>query len=154
MCSMRSHLRSISEYFNWHAVICKLSSCFDQGTSDEVVDFSHGKKLWELSKEKYEPLWLKGGGHCNLELHPEFLKHLKKFLATVNKRKATESSLNSSNEESKQAIISDQVPAPLGNPEISRKSLDNHIGNQKNVEQPEKSRMSADQPEKYKRRGL
>ncbi|XP_027345891.1 alpha/beta hydrolase domain-containing protein 17B isoform X3 [Abrus precatorius] len=30
------------------------------GTSDEVVDCSHGKQLWELCKEKYEPLWLKG----------------------------------------------------------------------------------------------
>ncbi|CAN1845716.1 Alpha/beta hydrolase domain-containing protein 17C [Linum perenne] len=30
------------------------------GTSDEVVDFSHGKQLWELCQEKYEPLWLKG----------------------------------------------------------------------------------------------
>ncbi|KAF1859931.1 hypothetical protein Lal_00028114, partial [Lupinus albus] len=30
------------------------------GTSDEVVDWSHGKQLWELCKEKYEPLWLIG----------------------------------------------------------------------------------------------
>ncbi|XP_068657303.1 uncharacterized protein [Aristolochia californica] len=29
------------------------------GTADEVVDCSHGKQLWELCKEKYEPLWLK-----------------------------------------------------------------------------------------------
>uniref|UniRef100_A0A5B7B668 Putative alpha/beta hydrolase domain-containing protein 17B n=1 Tax=Davidia involucrata TaxID=16924 RepID=A0A5B7B668_DAVIN len=26
------------------------------GTADEVVDWSHGKQLWELCKEKYEPL--------------------------------------------------------------------------------------------------
>ncbi|KAJ6684343.1 ALPHA/BETA-HYDROLASES SUPERFAMILY PROTEIN [Salix viminalis] len=31
------------------------------GTSDEVVDCSHGKQLWELCKEKYEPLWINGG---------------------------------------------------------------------------------------------
>ncbi|KAG6488973.1 alpha/beta hydrolase domain-containing protein 17C-like [Zingiber officinale] len=55
------------------------------GTSDEVVDFSHGKKLWELCKEKYEPLWLKGGKHCDLELFPEYIKHLRKFIATVEK---------------------------------------------------------------------
>ncbi|KAA8542197.1 hypothetical protein F0562_023349 [Nyssa sinensis] len=38
------------------------------GTSDDVVDCSHGKQLWELCQEKYEPLWLKGGNHCDLEL--------------------------------------------------------------------------------------
>ncbi|KAJ6977622.1 alpha/beta hydrolase domain-containing protein 17C [Populus alba x Populus x berolinensis] len=50
------------------------------GTADEVVDCSHGKQLWELCQEKYEPLWLKGGNHCNLELYPEYLRHLKKFI--------------------------------------------------------------------------
>ncbi|KAL2522984.1 alpha/beta-hydrolase superfamily protein [Forsythia ovata] len=29
------------------------------GTADDVVDCSHGKQLWELCKEKYEPLWVK-----------------------------------------------------------------------------------------------
>lgn len=55
------------------------------GTNDEVVDFSHGKQLWELCKEKYEPLWLKGGNHCDLELFPSFIRHLKKFVSTVEK---------------------------------------------------------------------
>ncbi|KAM0940276.1 putative serine aminopeptidase, S33, alpha/Beta hydrolase [Dioscorea sansibarensis] len=55
------------------------------GTADEVVDCSHGKQLWELCKEKYEPLWLKGGNHCNLELFPEYIRHLKKFINTVEK---------------------------------------------------------------------
>ncbi|KAL9263628.1 Alpha/beta hydrolase domain-containing protein [Drosera capensis] len=53
------------------------------GTLDEVVDCSHGKQLWELCKEKYEPLWLTGGRHCDLEHYPEYTKHLKKFIATV-----------------------------------------------------------------------
>ncbi|KAK1258173.1 hypothetical protein QJS04_geneDACA024510 [Acorus gramineus] len=55
------------------------------GTADEVVDWSHGRQLWELCKEKYEPLWLKGGNHCDLELFPEYIKHLKKFISTVEK---------------------------------------------------------------------
>uniref|UniRef100_A0A6N2K5U3 Serine aminopeptidase S33 domain-containing protein n=1 Tax=Salix viminalis TaxID=40686 RepID=A0A6N2K5U3_SALVM len=55
------------------------------GTSDEVVDCSHGKQLWELCKEKYEPLWLKGGNHCDLEHYPEYIRHLKKFISTVEK---------------------------------------------------------------------
>ncbi|KAL0920969.1 hypothetical protein M5K25_007990 [Dendrobium thyrsiflorum] len=53
------------------------------GTADDVVDCSHGKQLWELCKEKYEPLWLTGGKHCDLELFPEYIKHLKKFISTV-----------------------------------------------------------------------
>ncbi|CAN1318449.1 Alpha/beta hydrolase domain-containing protein 17B [Linum perenne] len=55
------------------------------GTSDEIVDFSHGKRLWELAKEKYDPLWVKGGGHCNLETYPEYIKHLRKFVNTMEK---------------------------------------------------------------------
>ncbi|KAI3500623.1 hypothetical protein L1887_36447 [Cichorium endivia] len=55
------------------------------GTDDDVVDYSHGKQLWELSEEKYEPLWIKGGNHCDLELYPEYIRHLKKFISTVEK---------------------------------------------------------------------
>ena len=56
-----------------------------KGTDDDIVDWSHGKRLWELSKEKYDPLWIKGGGHCNLESYPEFIKHLRKFVNTLEK---------------------------------------------------------------------
>ncbi|KAF5445748.1 hypothetical protein F2P56_034775 [Juglans regia] len=55
------------------------------GTNDEIVDWSHGRRLWELSKEKYEPLWVKGGGHCNLETYPEYIKHLRKFINAMEK---------------------------------------------------------------------
>ncbi|XP_021756078.1 protein ABHD17B-like [Chenopodium quinoa] len=55
------------------------------GTADEVVDYSHGKKLWELCKEKYEPLWVIGGHHCDLELYPEYLRHLTKFISAIQK---------------------------------------------------------------------
>uniref|UniRef100_A0A0A9D1V2 Uncharacterized protein n=1 Tax=Arundo donax TaxID=35708 RepID=A0A0A9D1V2_ARUDO len=55
------------------------------GTADDVVDFSHGKRLWELAKEKYEPLWVKGGGHCNLETYPEYIRHLRKFINAMEK---------------------------------------------------------------------
>ncbi|XP_078446235.1 alpha/beta-Hydrolases superfamily protein isoform X2 [Wolffia australiana] len=53
------------------------------GTEDDVVNWSHGKRLWELSKEKYEPLWITGAGHSNLELFPEYIKHLKKFVLAM-----------------------------------------------------------------------
>ncbi|KAF8033790.1 hypothetical protein BT93_C0143 [Corymbia citriodora subsp. variegata] len=55
------------------------------GTNDDIVDWSHGKRLWELSKEKYDPLWVKGGGHCNLETYPEYIKHLRKYISAMEK---------------------------------------------------------------------
>ncbi|EPS62000.1 hypothetical protein M569_12791 [Genlisea aurea] len=55
------------------------------GTNDDIVDLSHGKRLWELAREKYDPLWIKGGGHCNLETYPEYIKHLKKFVNAMEK---------------------------------------------------------------------
>ncbi|KAJ0679920.1 putative serine aminopeptidase, S33, alpha/Beta hydrolase [Helianthus annuus] len=65
------------------------------GTSDEVVDCSHGKQLWELCQEKYEPLWIKGGKHCNLELFPEYIKHLKKFISAIEKAPSSRNSIKS-----------------------------------------------------------
>ncbi|KAF5469557.1 hypothetical protein F2P56_013621 [Juglans regia] len=59
------------------------------GTNDDIVDWSHGKRLWELSKEKYDPLWVKGGGHCNLETYPEYIKHLRKFVNAMEKLSLT-----------------------------------------------------------------
>ncbi|KAF3519771.1 hypothetical protein DY000_02063170 [Brassica cretica] len=60
-----------------------------KGTADEVVDCSHGRRLWELSKEKYEPLWINGGGqYCDLEHYPAFIRHLKKFVASLANKQA------------------------------------------------------------------
>ncbi|URD94172.1 abhydrolase domain-containing protein [Musa troglodytarum] len=53
------------------------------GTADGIVEWTHGKRLWELSKEKYDPLWIKGGGHCNLEAYPEYIRHLRKFISAM-----------------------------------------------------------------------
>ncbi|KAK1297673.1 hypothetical protein QJS10_CPB15g01198 [Acorus calamus] len=63
-----------------------------EGTADEVVDCSHGKRLWELCKQKYEPLWLEKGNHCNLELFLDYIKHLKKFISAVEKIQITNGS--------------------------------------------------------------
>lgn len=49
------------------------------------MDCSHGRQLWELCKDKYEPLWLKGGNHCDLELFPQYLTHLRNFISAVRK---------------------------------------------------------------------
>lgn len=55
------------------------------GTNDDIVDFSHGKRLWELAKDKYHPLWVQGGGHSNLESYPEYIRHLRKFINAMEK---------------------------------------------------------------------
>ncbi|KAJ9152814.1 hypothetical protein P3X46_026333 [Hevea brasiliensis] len=104
------------------------------GTSDEVVDCSHGKQLWELCKEKYEPLWLKGGNHCDLEHFPEYIRHLKKFISTVEKSPSQRYSSRRSTDQFEQARKSTDVF------EVSRKSTDRR----------EKPRHSTDRPEKLK----
>lgn len=116
------------------------------GTSDDVVACTHGKQLWELSTEKYEPLWLSGGGHCNLELYPEYIRHLKKFVSATGKAK-------NSDDPSKQLVnSSDKAESASDGSEISRKSLDSRIGKSKKTDKPEKSRMSADRADRSKRR--
>ena len=72
-----------------------------QGTEDDIVDMSHGKDLYKLSTDPYEPLWVSGGGHCNLELYPEYFQHLRKFIeemenSTKNKLSQIHNSLQQS----------------------------------------------------------
>lgn len=128
------------------------------GTADEVVDCSHGKQLWELCKEKYEPLWLSGGGHSNLEIYPEFIKQLKKFVHSLGK------SRSSANGPKKIGVETDgqTKPAEAGTsdtfelgadlPEISRNSLDSRLEKSKKPNKPEKSRMSTDRVDRFRRR--
>ncbi|KAJ0229086.1 Hydrolase_4 domain-containing protein [Hirschfeldia incana] len=100
------------------------------GTSDEVVDCSHGKQLWELSKEKYEPLWIEGGSHCDLEHYPEYIKHLKKFITTVERPLFSRARASTSQSENKSSDV-----------EMPRQSVDRR-------EKP--SRQSIDRREKEK----
>ncbi|KAJ0100442.1 hypothetical protein Patl1_21427 [Pistacia atlantica] len=104
------------------------------GTADEVVDCSHGKQLWELCKEKYDPLWISCGGHCNLELYPEFIRHLKKF------SKPSEGG------------SSDTFELGADLPEFSRNSLDSRLEKSKKSNKPEKSRMSTDRVDRIRRK--
>ncbi|MED6170457.1 hypothetical protein PIB30_031109 [Stylosanthes scabra] len=104
------------------------------GTADEVVDCSHGKQLWELCQQKYEPLWLKGGNHCNLELFPEYIRHLRKFISTVEKAPSQRLSFRRS---------VDRV-------EQSRGSTDTFETPRKSTDQRDKPRKSVDRAEKLK----
>ncbi|KAJ6892922.1 alpha/beta hydrolase domain-containing protein 17B-like [Populus alba x Populus x berolinensis] len=114
------------------------------GTEDEVVNFSHGKQLWELCKEKYEPLWLKGGNHCNLELYPDYLKHLKKFISAIEKQPTHLRNVS--------AQSSDQPEHPLNAAESKadkpRPSTDHKEKARPSFGQREKSRLSTDSREK------
>ncbi|OMO80235.1 hypothetical protein CCACVL1_13097 [Corchorus capsularis] len=130
------------------------------GTSDEVVDCSHGKQLWELCKNKYDPLWVNGGGHCNLELYPEFIRHLKKFVMSLNKSKTA----TTNGSETKTVVSSDNQSKPSDGgtsdtfelaadiPEVSRNSLDSRLEKSKKSNKPEKSRMSTDRVDRFRRK--
>ncbi|XVF85730.1 hypothetical protein PTKIN_Ptkin17bG0140800 [Pterospermum kingtungense] len=114
------------------------------GTEDEVVDCSHGKQLWELCKEKYEPLWLKGGNHCNLELYPEYLRHLRKFISAIEK-------IPHPNKVPEQQP-KDQSDQPSNNADQSkdksRRSTDHRDKGRPSFGQREKCRLSTDNREK------
>ncbi|XP_059642852.1 uncharacterized protein LOC132284738 isoform X1 [Cornus florida] len=101
------------------------------GTADDVVDCSHGKKLWELCKEKYEPLWVKGGNHCDLELYPEYIKHLKKFISAIEKSAHFRNGCG-----------------PCLDLENPRHSTDRRDRSRRSTDQREKSRPSTDQRDK------
>lgn len=58
----------------------KKTGCILQGTEDDVVNWLHGSGLWKMARDPYEPLWIKGGGHCNLELYPDYIRHLCRFI--------------------------------------------------------------------------
>lgn len=130
-----------------------------QGTSDDVVDCSHGKQLWEHCKVKYSPLWLSGGGHCNLELYPDYIRHLKKFVSSLNKKSPkpdlkgiTTKDDNDTTSKSTEAACSEKPKEPAKCSQISRKSLDSRVGKSKTVDVPEKPRMSSDDIDKFRRR--
>ncbi|GMP28572.1 hypothetical protein CsSME_00004056 [Camellia sinensis var. sinensis] len=142
------------------------------GTADDVVDCSHGKQLWELCKEKYEPLWIKGGNHCDLEIYPEYIQHLKKFVSAVGKLShlRNSSGLNtdqsenprsstdcrdkprsSTDQRERSRLSSDQREksrSSTDHREKSRASIDRREKSRKSVEHPEKANNSTDQPEK------
>ncbi|KAM3760859.1 hypothetical protein ACB098_01G224500 [Castanea mollissima] len=113
------------------------------GTADDVVDWSHGRKLWQLCKEKYEPLWIKGGNHCDLELFPQYIKHLKKFISAIEK---------SPHLRNGSGPITDQLENPRNSTdcrEKSRSSTDHREERSRpSTDQREKPRLSTDRREK------
>ncbi|TYG55576.1 hypothetical protein ES288_D09G285000v1 [Gossypium darwinii] len=124
------------------------------GTNDDVVDCSHGKQLWELCQEKYEPLWVKGGNHCDLELYPDYIRHLKKFISTVEKSPSRRNASRKSTdgiEQSRQSTEYFEAPRrSIDRREKPRKSTDTRDKPRKSTDTQEKPRKSIDRPEKLK----
>ncbi|KAL2905260.1 Alpha/beta hydrolase domain-containing protein 17C [Bienertia sinuspersici] len=114
-----------------------------KGTADEVVDYSHGRQLWELCKEKYEPLWVIGGNHCNLELYPEYLTHLTKFISAIQKLVTPQVEIESKNVNSEVLLGKSDEPK-----ELSFRSSTDQSDKCSSIGQSERSRSSVDGKEK------
>ncbi|XP_024974437.1 alpha/beta hydrolase domain-containing protein 17B-like [Cynara cardunculus var. scolymus] len=119
------------------------------GTADDVVDWSHGKELWELCVEKYEPLWVKGGNHCDLELYPEYIRHLKKFISAVEKSgrlKNLSGPLVDHGDKHRVSTDCRDKPRPsTDRPDHSRPSVDCRDKSRSSVDRREKSKKNAEQ---------
>lgn len=107
--------------------------------------------MWELAKVKYEPLWVKGGNHCNLELYPEYIKHLKKFVGAIEK-------LPPPNDESPESSgASDRTQTEPEGTEEPRKSVDHRektrpsIDHRKSTDRRDKPRGSTDRRDKSRK---
>lgn len=125
------------------------------GTADDVVDWSHGKQLWEHCKEKYEPLWVKGGNHCDLELYPEYIKHLKKFISVIEISPQVRSGSGLGSDRSDHPRSSTDCRDSKSRPsadqrEMPRASTEQTEKTRKSTEQRDQSRASTDKREKLR----
>ncbi|RZR86501.1 hypothetical protein BHM03_00013704 [Ensete ventricosum] len=125
------------------------------GTEDNVVDCSHGKRLWELCKEKYEPLWIKGGNHNNLELFPDYIRHLKKFISAIeNLPVRKDESVETSDVTEAPRTSSDRLESSrlsIDQTDMSRSSTVSRDKPKRGTESRGKSRPSTDRREKSRR---
>ncbi|XWS47852.1 hypothetical protein CRYUN_Cryun13aG0020800 [Craigia yunnanensis] len=128
-------------------------------------------QLWELCQEKYEPLWVKGGNHCDLELYPEYARHLKKFISTVEKSPSRRNDSRKSTggiEQSRKNTDCFEAPRSIDQSDKARKSTDSRDKPRKctyrpeklkfheynkfnNIDKLEKLRISLDQMERMER---
>ncbi|KAL3813512.1 hypothetical protein ACJIZ3_014780 [Penstemon smallii] len=123
------------------------------GSKDDVVDCSHGKQLHALSKEKYEPLWVEGGNHCDLELFPQYIKHLKKFILAIEKTGPLRNgSVLSMDQMDNARNSTDCRPRQsIDQREKSRSSTDNRDKPRGSTDQIEKSRASTDKRDRSRK---
>ncbi|KAL1199260.1 Alpha/beta hydrolase domain-containing protein WAV2 [Cardamine amara subsp. amara] len=122
------------------------------GTSDDVVNWSHGKQLFDLCKEKYEPLWIKGGNHCDLELYPQYIKHLRKFVFAIEKSPHPR---NGTVPQTEKARNSTDIREP-GRPSTDQRDKSRTSTDQRKIpklitEKKDKSRASVDKRERTRK---
>lgn len=80
----RSKILCVDPFPSYHKIKKVLTkTCVIHGTLDEVIHFSHGKILNQLVKNKYDPLWVKGAGHNDIEYYPVFLYKLKQLMEDI-----------------------------------------------------------------------
>jgi abhydrolase domain-containing protein 17 len=123
------------------------------------VDCSHGKRLWELSHHKYEPLWIEGGDHSNLEYFPVFIRHLKKFLSAMKKLPAENgASTETGKSPAESKTPSDNNVALPGAPQLipqrigtSRKTTEHVDKHRRSTGYREKARISTGKRERSRR---
>ncbi|CAH8361666.1 unnamed protein product [Eruca vesicaria subsp. sativa] len=122
------------------------------GTSDDVVNWSHGKQLFELCKEKYEPLWIKGGNHCDLELYPQYIKHLKKFVSAVEKKPQVSNACVPQTEMARSSTDVREAARPSTDQrEKARPSMDQREMPKLSTESKDKARASVDKRERTRK---
>lgn len=136
------------------------------------MDCSHGKQLFDLCKQKYDPLWVEGGNHCDLELYPEYIKHLKKFISAIEKstsfrnvsalsinqidkpRSSTDCRPRSSTDQREKSRLSTEKREPrisTDQREKSRASIDRKEKSSKSVDLSDKANDNTEQQEKARK---
>ncbi|XP_028552015.1 alpha/beta hydrolase domain-containing protein 17B isoform X2 [Dendrobium catenatum] len=107
--------------------------------------------LWELCKEKYDPLWLKGGKHCDLELFPEYIKHLKKFISTIEKPSVQKHTYRRNTDKFEPARKSSDCFEPSRKSTDRREKFRSNDNKLSSKEKHEKLKFSFDHMEKSRR---
>jgi len=51
------------------------------GKDDEVIDFSHGRAIYERCSHAVEPLWVEGAGHNDVEHFDEYIDRLVRYIS-------------------------------------------------------------------------
>lgn len=140
-----------------HIFLNRTLSPVFQGTNDDVVDCSHGKRLWELSQHKYEPLWIEGGDHSNLEYFPVFVRHLKKFLSAIKKMPAENGVAQTVNSPTESKTTPDNVALP-GAPQMvsqrlgtSRKRTEHVDTHRRSTGHRDRTRLNTERRERSRR---
>merc|ERR1739848_65092 len=69
------------------------------GTEDEVIDFSHGLHMNELAVDKFDPLWVNGAGHNDIEHYPQYMHRLDRLMRDLHRLLAQKEARDKQEEE-------------------------------------------------------